>query len=51
MLEWPSQTWTWRRGTPAMASLARIEGVDGAVLERMRERLIVSLPDTDGLNA
>lgn len=39
-----------RGGFRALDDLARIEGVDDATLARMRERLIISLPDTDTVN-
>ena len=40
-----------RGGFRAVEDLARIEGVDQATLGRMRERLIVDLPDTDTVNS
>jgi competence protein ComEA len=40
-----------RGGFKSVDDLARIQGVDGAALARMRERLIVSLPDSDTVNA
>ena len=40
-----------RAGFRSVDDLARIEGVDQAVLGRMRERLIISLPDVDDVNA
>ena len=40
-----------RGGFKSLDDLARIQGVDGAALARMRERLIVSLPDNDTVNA
>jgi DNA uptake protein ComE-like DNA-binding protein len=40
-----------RAGFRSVDDLARIDGVDQAVLGRMRERLIISLPDVDNVNA
>jgi competence protein ComEA len=40
-----------RGGFQSVDDLARIDGVDDATLARMRERLIVSLPDSDTVNA
>ena len=39
-----------RGGFREVEELARVEGVDDATLSRMRERLIVSLPDVDTVN-
>jgi competence protein ComEA len=40
-----------RGGFRQVEDLARVDGVDDAALARMRERLIVSLPDDDTVNA
>jgi competence protein ComEA len=40
-----------RGGFQSVDDLARIDGVDDATVARMRERLIVSLPDNDTVNA
>ena len=40
-----------RGGFQSIDDLARIDGVDDATVARMRERLIVSLPDNDTVNA
>jgi competence protein ComEA len=40
-----------RGGFRSVDDLARIEGVDDGALARMRERLIVSLPGSDRVNA
>jgi competence protein ComEA len=40
-----------RGGFRSVDDLARIQGVDAGALGRMRERLIVSLPDQDTVNS
>ena len=39
-----------RGGFRDIDDLARLEGVDDAALARMRERLLISLPDNDVVN-